>query len=329
MNYSPLIYAYQQENVSISGNGILDGQADTNHWWPWKGSATFGWKPGEPTEAPDFATLQLMATNNVPVSERIFGAGHYLPPPFVEFYRCENVAIEDVTIMNSPFWQMHPTLSHNVLVRNVTVNSLGPNNDGCDPESCDNVVIYGCTFNTGDDCIAIKAGRDADGRRVNTPSQNIVIEHCHFQNGHGGVTVGSEMTGGVRNVFARHLTMTSPILQSGLRIKTNSQRGGFVEDIYLDDISITQLSQAGILIDFNYDVGAGYGFNPTVKNINVQHLTVGQTVYALDMAGYVDDPIQGVHLDDCTFTVATKPSIVQYVNDLTFHNVVINGTKVG
>src|SRR4029079_18180452 len=125
----------------------------------------------------------------------------YLRPQFIQTYRCRNVLVEDVHIVNSPMWEIHPVLSTNVTVRRVKINSHGPNNDGCNPESCKDVLIEGCEFDTGDDCIAIKSGRNEEGRRVPVPSENIVIRKCSMKAGHGGVTIGSEITAGVRNVF--------------------------------------------------------------------------------------------------------------------------------
>jgi polygalacturonase len=200
MNYSAFIYAFEQENIAITGPGILDGNASDTHWWPWKGRDPKA--PEAPNQLAARAKLIEMAANGVPVPERVFGEGSYLRPNFVQPYRCKNVLIEGVTLINSPMWELHPVLCTNVTVRNVTINSHGPNNDGCDPESCRDVLIEDCTFDTGDDCIAIKAGRDADGRRVNTPSENIIVRGCTMKDGHGGVVIGSEVSGGVRNVFA-------------------------------------------------------------------------------------------------------------------------------
>ncbi|MEO3868922.1 glycosyl hydrolase family 28 protein [Nonomuraea sp. B12E4] len=166
-------------------------------------------------------------------------------------------------MVNSPMWEIHPTLSRNVLVRNVTVESHGPNNDGCNPESSQMVVIRGCTFDTGDDCIAIKSGRNADGRRVNVPSESILIENCTFRDGHGGVTIGSEMSGGVREVFVRDCTMSSPNLDIALRFKTNSVRGGFIEGVYARDIEIGQVGGPVIDINFYYEEGPGHGCSRT------------------------------------------------------------------
>src|ERR1043165_685779 len=140
-----------------------------------------------------------MGDQGVPVAQRVFGEGDYLRPNFIQTYRCKNVLIEDVSIVRSPMWEIHPALSSNVTVRGVNVSSHGPNNDGCDPESSRDVLIENCVFDTGDDCIAIKSGRNNDGRRVNVPSENLIIRNCVMKDGHGGVTIGSEAPGGVRN----------------------------------------------------------------------------------------------------------------------------------
>jgi polygalacturonase len=202
MNYSPFVYCYGQHNVAVTGAGTLNGQADANHWWNWKN-----------LETNDFDTLETMADDNVPVSQRVFGAGHYLPPQMIQPFAIDTVLLEGVTVINSPFWHLNPNLCTNVTVDGLTISSTGPNTDGCDPESCDGVVVQNVTYDTGDDCMAIKSGRDADGRRVNVPCQNVVIQNCNFANGHGGITIGSEMTGGVKNVYARDLTMNSANLQ--------------------------------------------------------------------------------------------------------------------
>ena len=163
--------------------------------------------------------------------------------------------IEGVTIVNSPMWEIHPVLCQNVTVRDVSIGSHGPNNDGCDPESCRDVLIEGCMFDTGDDCIAIKSGRNDDGRRVNVPSENVIIRNCTMKDGHGGVVIGSEISGGVRNVFAEHCRMDSPHLDRALRLKNNAVRGGVVEDIYMRDVTVGQVAEAVLTIDFFYEEG--------------------------------------------------------------------------
>jgi polygalacturonase len=255
MNYSPFIYAFEQENVAITGEGTIDGRSDCEHWWPWKGRKNCGWKEGDPEQTKARNTLLDMAEKGVAVQERVFGEGYYLRPQFIQPYRCKNVLIEGVTLRNSPMWQVHPVLSTNVTVRKLTIISSGPNTDGCDPECCTDVLIKECFFDTGDDCIAIKAGRNADGRRLHTPSQNIVIQGCRMKDGHGGVTVGSEISGGVRNVFAENCQMDSPNLDFAIRIKNNAMRGGLLENIYVRDITVGQVSTAAITIDFYYEEG--------------------------------------------------------------------------
>lgn len=324
-NYSPLIYAYEQENIAVSGSGVLDGQADNSHWWPWKGKKEYGWKPGDPEQGPARARLIAMVEAGVPVEQRQFGAGDYLRSSFIEPYRCSGVLIEGVTIVNSPMWEIHPTLSDHVLVRGVTVRSHGPNNDGCDPESSRMVVIRDCSFDTGDDCIAIKSGRNADGRRVGVPSQDILVEGCQMRDGHGGVTVGSEMSGGVRNVFVRDCEMSSPNLDIALRFKTNSVRGGFITGFHARDITVGQVAKAVIDINFYYEEGPGYGFNPVVGDINVERLTVQKATQSLNLQGYADDHIRGVRLRDVDFGVTAKAPTVRYVDDLVLDNVTENG----
>src|SRR5579859_8125927 len=269
-----------------------------------------------------------MADQGVPVENRIFGAGHFLPPPLIQPYRCQNILLQGVTLTNSPFWQMNPDLCQIVIVDGVTANSLGPNNDGCDPESCNGVLIQNCTFNTGDDCIALKSGRNTDGRRVNTPCQNVLIQNCTFQSGHGGVTIGSEMTGGVQNVVALNLQMSSPTLQNCLRIKTNSVRGGFVKNIYMDKVTVGQVALAAIDINFYYGEGDTGTFLPLVTNIGVSNLLVNQAQYPWSLIGYARDPIGTVSLTNCTFNNIASASITQNVSNLQLKNVTINGQPV-
>ncbi|CAN5918486.1 hypothetical protein BH11GEM2_BH11GEM2_27440 [soil metagenome] len=151
MGYSPLIYAFGQENVAITGGGTLDGQASDGNWWAWKGNRALGWKPGDPRQDGARNKLMEMVEANMPVAQRILADGSYLRPNFIQANRCRNVLIEGVRIVNSPMWEIHPLMSTNVIVRNVKISSHGPNNDGCDPESCVDVLIEGCEFDTGDD----------------------------------------------------------------------------------------------------------------------------------------------------------------------------------
>jgi polygalacturonase len=326
MNYSPFIYALDQQNIAITGGGTLDGQASAENWWPWGGKR--GSKPDEPNQRKARAALGEMVEKNVPVAERKFGEGGYLRPMFVQPYRCTNVQIQDITIVNSPMYEMHPVLCRNVTVRNVTVSSHGPNNDGCDPESSVDVLIDGCTFDTGDDCIAIKSGRNADGRRLHSPSENIIVQNCNMKDGHGGVTMGSECSGGIRNVFAQDCRMDSPNLDRVLRFKNNAIRGGVIEHVYLRNVKCGQVASAAIDVDFYYEEGANGSFTPVVRDVEVVNLEVRKCANAWSLRGFKNAPVSNIRLKDCTFDNAAKPAVTENVEGLTLDNVTVNGKKV-
>jgi polygalacturonase len=329
MGLSPLIYAFEQENVGVSGEGTLDGQANEEYWWPWKGLADFGWKQGMPNYNAARQRLLAMAEDGAPVSRRVFGADGYFRPQFIQPYRCRNVLIENVTIVNSPMWEIHPVLSSNVTVRGVKITTHGPNNDGCDPESCRDVLIEHCTFDTGDDCIAIKAGRNRDGRRVAAPSENIVIRNCRMKDGHGGLTIGSEMSGGVRSVFVENCQLDSPHLEQALRFKTNAMRGGTIEHIYFRNITIGEVSNAVIQIDCLYEEGEKGPEKPIVRDIHIAKVTCQKSQYALQLRGFAASPIQDIYLEDCEFNGAQRPNEVQHVETLRAIRVKINGQAFG
>jgi polygalacturonase len=313
MNYSPLIYAYGQHDIAVTGGGVLDGRASTATWWAWK-----------PLGDADFGAFEATVNAGLPVGRRD-GTRYHFRPAFVEPYNCRRVLVEGVTLKNSPFWFLHPTLCQDVTVRGVTVTATGPNTDGCDPESCDGVLIDSVSFDTGDDCVAVKAGRNADGRRVNTPSQNIVIQNSTFAAGHGGITIGSEMTGGVRNVYARDLTMTSAGLQSGHRLKTNSVRGGYIEGTHVYRVNVTAVGGPLLLIDYNYGEGDTGTHPPTVTDVNLSHWNVTSAAQGWNIQGYPNDPVGTVRLSDITIDSApAKANIATDVTDLELRNVVVD-----
>ena len=322
MNYSALIYAFGQRDIAVTGQGTLDGQASDEHWWPWKGSRTL---PPEATQMAARARLIDMGARGVPVAERVFGAGSFLRPNFIQPYRCQNVLVDGVTIVNSPMWEIHPVLCSNVTVRNVTVNSHGPNNDGCDPESCRDVLIEGCTFDTGDDCIALKSGRNEDGRRLAAPIENVIVRGCTMRDGHGGVVIGSEVSGGARNIFAERCRMDSPNLDRALRIKTNSVRGGFVEHVYMRDCTVGQVAEAVVTINLFYEEGDTGKFPPPVRDIDVRNVTSAKSQYGLLLRGYTHTPIRGVRITDCAFEHVEKGDVIEGVTGLTLKNVRVNG----
>lgn len=330
MNYSPLVYAFQKKNVAITGEGTLNGQASSENWWPWCSSEQYGWKKGTPSQADPLNRLRLveMAENNIPVSERIFGEGHYLRPNFVEFFECKNVLIQNINIINAPFWVIHPIKSENLIVDGVNINSHGPNNDGCDPEYSKNIIIKNCTFNTGDDCIAIKSGRDADGRRVGMKSENIIVQNCNMFDGHGGVTIGSEISGGVSNVFVENCKMDSPNLDIAIRLKTNSKRGGLIENFYVRNIQVGQVKEAVLKVDMFYNVHGNQNGNfiPRIENIYLENVKVKNGgKYSILAKGYKESPIKNITFKDVIIENVNQPYSVENVINLKFINTNING----
>ncbi len=323
-NYSPFIYAFEAENIAITGEGTIDGQACNDAWWPWTRDRRYGWQEDLPNDDLDIKRLYEMPEKEVPVSQRIFGEAHYLRPNFIQPYKCKNILIDGITVKRSPMWEIHPVLCENVTVRNVTVISHGPNNDGCNPESSKNVLIKNCLFNTGDDCIAIKSGRNSDGRRIATASENIIIQDCAMRDGHGGVVIGSEMSGNCRNVFAENCTMDSPHLDRALRIKTNSLRGGIVENIYFRNITVGEVRDAVIRIYFHYGEGDVGQYPPVVRRIFVDHLTSQKSRYALMLDGYERSPISDISLSMCTFNGVAEGNILNHVSNLQAEDVAIN-----
>lgn len=333
MNYSPLIYAYQKKNVAITGQGLLNGQASRKNWWIWKGQEEYGWKEGMPHQNQEDKRSRLieLAAQGTSVEERVFGEGYYLRPSFIEFFNCQNILIQGVKIIQAPFWIIHPIKSSNITVDGVEVDSHGPNNDGCDPEYCQNVVIKNCLFNTGDDCIAIKSGRNEDGRRVGIASENIVVKDCKMLDGHGGVVMGSEISAGVRNVYVDNCVMDSPNLDRAIRIKTNSKRGGFVEGVYIRDLQVGQVKEALLKINLFYATYANQegSFIPTVQDIHIQDVQVKNGgKHAILAQGHAEAPIKNITFKNVTIEQVKDPFLLEQVENLQLQNTIINGKLV-
>ena len=310
MNYSPLIYALDQTNIAITGEGTLDGQG--THWHSWKSSD-------------DPKQLVEMASRGVPVAQRVFGDGRHLRPNFVVPIRCRNVLIEGVHIVDSPMWVMNPVYCTNVTVRNVTVNTQGPNTDGCDPDSCADVLIKNCNFSDGDDCIAIKSGRDRDGQKINIPSCDIIIQNCQFKAGHGGIAIGSETSGGVRDVFAENCHFDSPDLGMAIRLKTNPARGGYIEGVYVRDCAVKQ-AQIGIDLTLRYaSSGAMEGDAiPVIRDVDIRDTTFQQlTKQPVFIEGWSESaPISDVSIINCRFLHAGEKNYIANATD-----VVMDGSR--
>ena len=207
----------------------------------------------------------------------------------------------------------------------LTIEGLGPNNDGCDPESSKNVHIKNCYFNTGDDCIAIKSGRNNDGRRVNVPSENIIIQNCVMKEGHGGVVIGSEISGGVKNVFAEDCIMDSPNLERAIRLKTNSIRGGVIENLFVRNIKVGEVSEAVLKIDYYYEEGDKGPFTPEVRNIQLENVESQKSPYAIWIKAYDRSPVKNLSLENCIFNNVANKNIILNVVDFKSLRVLLNG----
>lgn len=321
-NYSPFIYAYGQQNVAVTGPGLLDGQALQGPWESWYRTPTM--------QSPDQQALRKMGAEGVPVEQRVFGAGHYLRPNLIQFYRCRDVLIEGVTIHQPAMWTMHPVLCRNVTVRGVTVLSTLYNTDGIDIESCRDVHVHDCRFDTTDDCITLKSGRDEDGHRIGVPTEDVVVEDCKFSGRWGGIAVGSEMSGGVRNIFARRCEINAADFPGAypvkypLYVKTNKLRGGFIDGVHLRDFTGGGVEREAIyvILDYNNQVGT----RPVdVRNITVERMTLDGVGRSWTLRGLETDPVRHVRLSDVRLTTVTNPvAAVSYTEDLRLDDVTVN-----
>lgn len=314
-NYSPLIYAYHVQNIALTGEGCVNGN----------GSRKFA--PWNHRQKVEQEMLRFMGRTNVPVYRRVFGEGFRLRPGFIEPFGCTNVRIEGITVLDSPFWVIHPIFCSNVIVRGVTVDSYNYNNDGCDPESCCNVLIEGCTFATGDDSIAIKSGRDNDAWRVGQPTENVVIRNCSFRSKINGVCIGSEIAGGVRNVFIENISI--PKASNAIYFKSNLDRGAYIENVYVRNVQADTVRTALIRFEPNYK-GESSSFNPTLfDNFVIEDIDCRQSQECgIYMAGFKELPIRNIILKNVRIGRTPVPYCLENGNDIRFWNVVVNGRKL-
>lgn len=299
-NYSPLIYAFGCTNVALTGSGTIEAKLDV-----WK-----EWMNRPPSHMAALKRLYEMAHTNAPVEQRQMAVGEdHLRPQFIQFNRCRNVLIEDVKIRNSPFWTIHLLLCDNAVVRHVDLSARSHNNDGVDPEMTRNLLVEDCRFDQGDDAIAIKAGMDFDGRRLATPTENVVIRNCTMVRGHQLTAIGSELSGGIRNVYVhecKFINAEADKPQNILFIKTNVRRGGFVENIFVENITArsTKFGVLGIDTDVLYqwrDLVPTYEEKLTpIRNIHVKNVRLDETATPFKITGYARLPVKDVFLENIT-----------------------------
>ena len=339
-NLSPCIYANGATDIALSGKGTVDGGGNRQTWWPWNGATKHGWTEGVKSQKDGGRARLLqngedgipMRINGKPNPQRTFTENDRLRPQLVNFVNCERILIEDVTLLSSPFWVIHPLKSTDITVRGVHINNDGPNGDGCDPESCDRVLIENCYFNTGDDCIAIKSGRNRDGRERAMPSKNIIIRNCEMKNGHGGVVIGSEISGGCTNVFAHDCVMDSPNLDRVLRIKTNSCRGGIIENINMKNVKVGQCGESVLKINLDYEPKeiCCRGNYPTVRNVYMENVTCEKSKYGVQIIGLEEDTyVYDIHVKNCKFNgVKDGNTITGKTRNVKLENLFVNGNLV-
>lgn len=313
-SYSPMIFATGVSDVAITGKGTIDGQGEAN-FLPWRA-----------TQEPIKTVLRDMGRDGVPVNERLFIGERRLRPHFVQFFRCQRVLVEGVTLRDSPFWMVHPVYCRDVTVRGITCISRHINSDGVDPDSSQRVLIEGCHFEVGDDGVSIKSGRDQDGWRVGIASEDIVIRNCFYRGKTGGaVAIGSEMSGGVRNVWIENWQL--PQSNHALYFKANLDRGGLIEDIHIRNIAIGE-TDAAIIFTNDYHSYRGGNFPPRFERMWVSDVRVSKAKYGLAIQGHKAAPVRQIHIADMQVNAADTPFELAFGKEITLSNVFMNGRAI-
>ena len=312
-NYSPLIYSYQSTNVALTGKGVIDGN----------GAAMFNtWKPKEKA---GMDRLRQMGNDTIPVYQRVFGEGWYLRPSMVQFFGCKNVLVEDIEIYDAPFWIVHPVYCDNVTVRGIYIDSNNYNNDGCDPESSTNVLIENVKFNVGDDGVAIKSGRDQDGWRIGQATENVIIRNCHFAR--WAITIGSEMSGGVRNIFIEDCKIDS--CRNGIYFKSNLDRGGFFENLHMRNIEADICLWGVINFRTDYHGYRGGNYPTQFRNITIENVKCNRVDSVAIMAnGVPEAKLYDIALRNIEVKSAPKATQMKNVVNLKLDNIIVNGKQI-
>lgn len=309
-NYSPMIYAISKTNIALTGTGVIEGQGD-GIWNDWKA-----------LEGKDKQQSRRMNHRQTPINERVFGAGTFLRPQLIQFFDCSNILVQGVRIENSPFWCLHMLRSSNITIRGISFDAQNKNNDGIDLEYANNVLIENVVFNNSDDNIAIKAGRDVDGRsNPQTPSQNIVVRNCKFKGLHA-IVIGSEMSAGVKNVFVED-SQAYGFLKRGIYIKTNSDRGGYVKNIYFKNLSFLNVVDA-IYMTANYH-GEGSGQHASkISDIYLNNISfIEAEDYGVALEGYQSEKLKDIYLSNISIKEAKNPISLLNTKNVVLEEVVI------
>lgn len=326
MNFSAPIFASNCENIAITGKGLIEGNASWDNWWEWSEKEWHKLPKNRPR-------LMEMNRKGVPVEERKFGAGYHLRPNFIQFYKCKNILLQDFTIQHSPMWNIHTILSENITVDGIKVNAPyeSPNTDALDFESSKNILVENCTFDVGDDCITIKSGRNQDGRRINTATENLIARNCYIKNGRGGIVMGSEITGGARNIYMENCKMDSPNLNRAVRIKSSEVRGGLIEDVFVRDIEIGRVGGPILNIDLHYGVReaerTGELFIPRCRNVFLENISCEAADHAWYIDGYQQEPVRNVFMRAISIKKVSNPIVQKHLNNFSLENVRVGLSK--
>ena len=332
-SFCPLIYAVYAENITIKGEGTIDGQG--KKWWDeffrvivdLKDNGMRDFNKYQPMwdKANDAKTLYA-ETNEDYVSSM---QRRFFRPPFIQPVRCKNIKIQGITIINSPFWTVNPEFCENVTVDGITIaNPLSPNTDGINPESCRYVHISNCHISVGDDCITLKSGRDLQARKLGMADENITITNCTMLAGHGGVVIGSEMSGGVKKVTISNCVFDGT--DRGIRIKSTRGRGGVVEDIQVSNIVMKNIKEEAITLDLLYSKMPVEPFSertPIFRNINISNVTGSDVLIPIKIRGLEESPISNITFTNINIDGKQKCVFQNYKN-IKMNDVFVNGEKI-
>lgn len=313
-NFSPMIYARYLHNIAITGKGVIDGQGRKE---------IVGWRKDDDL---DQHTLWDMGTAQVPVEERVFGKGHLLRPAMVELVACSRILLEDVEIVDGTFWSWHLIACNNATARRIKVNSHNPNNDGFDPESSTDILVEDCYFNTGDDGIAIKSGRDQDAWRIGQPTENVYIRRCTFDAPVNAICIGSEVSGGVRNIYVEDCKIIRG--RHGIYAKSNRERGGYIENVHVRNIDVDSLSMCLIILDADYH-SQTRNFTTPFRHFDISDVKARHAgTYGIFISGFDNLPIDDVRISRVTLESTPEALSLSKVTNLELSDVTINGEPV-
>ena len=313
-SHSPMIYGYGLHNIAITGKGVIDGRG------------SYGIKQLKKEQDLDQHGLWDMGTAGTPVYERIYGEGHILRPAMVELMGCSRILLEDVQLVDCTFWSWHLIACNSATLRRISVDSPNPNNDGVDPESSSDVLIEDCTFRTGDDGIAIKSGRDRDGWRLGSPTENVIVRNCTFNSNTNSICIGSEISGGIQNIFVENCRIIRG--RHGIYLKSNRERGGFIYNVNVRNIQVDTVSMALVIIDADYH-SQTYNCTTPIRDINISDIDAGFAgTYGIFLSGFDNRPLENVSIRNLSLKETPEAISVNSVSGLKLENVIINGSPV-